>query len=119
MSRPKRARSLHEKLDDVQIKRPKVQEPLQSTQQTLQATSYPPPTGVMKTFTISTRTACNPYSDINGMLNHIHILRHGDPEAGCGRWENQSQQQQNETYDAVNAVLRDAFLQRHRAPPSP
>ncbi|KAF7729740.1 hypothetical protein EC973_003818 [Apophysomyces ossiformis] len=132
MSRPKRARSFSEQLDDdFQIKRSKIQEPLQTLQQVLPSpppaapppaaapAPFTPPTDVLKSFTISTRTPYNPYSNINDMLHHLHIQRYGDAQTNCDRWNNTQVQEENEAYNTMNAVLRDAFLQRHRAPPPP
>lgn len=69
----------------------------------------------IKTVTISTRTSeqNNAYRDINEFLHAVHVMRHGNPELRERWWEHQENPADTPyDYQAANAVLRQAFLQR-------
>jgi hypothetical protein len=59
------------------------------------------------------------YENINGILHSVHIERFGNPET---RWQEQDEDMtdedmtdvvDNNEYNSMNSVLRQAFLQRH------
>jgi hypothetical protein len=65
------------------------------------------------------------YENINGILYNAHVERHGDPERRESWWQEQQDVDMDENinnnnnnnntseYNAMNSVLRQAFLQRH------
>ncbi|KAI8886940.1 hypothetical protein K501DRAFT_330893 [Backusella circina FSU 941] len=80
-----------------------------------------PPTNLhikspLEPISISTRTPAN-YNEINNMLHTLHCVRYGDPEAR--EWDNQTDHEMEEAssgeneYQAVNSLLKQAFLERH------
>ncbi|KAI7898283.1 uncharacterized protein BX663DRAFT_490140 [Cokeromyces recurvatus] len=80
----------------------------------------------MKTISISTRTTSHEpsndyYRYMNGLLHSIHIERFGDPERRESWWEAPNNNMEidkmesdNEEYQPVNSILKQAFLQRHQ-----
>lgn len=91
---------------------------------------------VFKSFMVSTRSN-TAYNDINRVLNGIHVDRYGNPERREGWWKKGEEHSNIEEemvlesdsdegtddiqamedvsfYMAANAILREAFLQRHR-----
>ncbi|KAL1936738.1 hypothetical protein VTP01DRAFT_872 [Rhizomucor pusillus] len=74
-----------------------------------------------KSFVISTRNEPDQkssYRHINEILHNAHVMRYGDPETHSSKFQqpadSTSQQGAPCEYNDINAVLRQAFLQRHR-----
>ncbi|RCI01894.1 hypothetical protein CU098_011536 [Rhizopus stolonifer] len=82
-------------------------------------TLYPNTSQVLKPVSISTRTSNEEYRKMNDILYTIHKERFGDPEQRESWWNKQEDvdmmEEDNHQYNAMNSVLKEAFLQRRNA----
>lgn len=89
-------------------------------------TVLPTHTPLIKPISISTRTQAPAtgyttthapvmsYEQINGLLHSVHIERFGDPDTRLQDEEmTDTLPVDNQEYNDMNSVLRQAFLQRH------
>ncbi|KAI9310558.1 hypothetical protein BX666DRAFT_2004722 [Dichotomocladium elegans] len=107
----------------VSIQQPQIQ-PLQHVSSMASSPSTSQPIrhldpSLLKSFTISTRKNLE-YEQINQFLHYIHVARYGDPEATKAEWQDNAydedlQMEERSAYDAINATLREAFLERHQS----
>ncbi|KAG2214341.1 hypothetical protein INT47_000897 [Mucor saturninus] len=115
---------------DRNVKRPKAYEeakstPPANTEAILYPTALPTHTPLLKPISISTRThtpatgyttthaPVMSYEGINGLLHSVHIERFGDPDTRLQDEEMTDTLVDNQEYNNMNSVLRQAFLQRH------